>query len=152
MVPEDGWSECAHSWPKAGAKPRPGKCDVVIFTQRESVGSDAECVLDLIAQNDRSRPKMEVPMNVTEALARLNDSYEFPTDFVFKVIGRSASRFEEEVREVCNKRGGSKAWSCRESKGGKHRALTFTLFVDSADDVLTIWSELRACDGTHMLL
>lgn len=95
---------------------------------------------------------MEVLVNVEQARTRLNESYEFPTDFVFKVIGVSASRFEDEVRNVCTQRGGAKQWSCRESKGGKHRALTFTLTMMNADDVLTVWSELRACDGTHMLL
>jgi putative lipoic acid-binding regulatory protein len=91
-------------------------------------------------------------VNKEEAVARLNETHEFPTDFVFKVIGKTEGTFEAEVREVCESHGGAKDWSARDSKGGRHRALTLSLRVESAEEVIAIWTKLRGCSGTHMLL
>lgn len=91
-------------------------------------------------------------MNKEDAIARLNETHEFPTDFMFKVIGQTSGSFETEVRKVCESHGGAKDWSARDSKGARHRALTICLHVKSAEEVLEIWTELRACNGTQMLL
>lgn len=91
-------------------------------------------------------------MNKEDAISRLNESYTFPTDFLFKVIGKAEGTFEAEVRTVCEAHGGAKDWSARESKGARHRALTIRLHVKNAEEVVSIWAKLRACTGTHMLL
>ena len=40
-------------------------------------------------------------MDQQEAISRLNETHQFPTDFLFKVIGSVDGSFEKEVREVC---------------------------------------------------
>ena len=91
-------------------------------------------------------------MDIQEALSRLNETHEFPTDFLFKVIGSAEGTFEQEVRAVCDAHGGAKKWSARDSKGGRHRALSIMLTVKSAEEVLELWAKFRNCSGTHMLL
>ena len=91
-------------------------------------------------------------MDQQEAISRLNETHQFPTDFLFKVIGNVEGTFEKEVREVCESYGGAKQWSSRDSKGGRHRALSIMLNVKNAEEVLELWAKFRACNGTHMLL
>jgi putative lipoic acid-binding regulatory protein len=91
-------------------------------------------------------------VNTEDAITRLNETHEFPTNFIFKVIGQTNGSFESEVKEVCETHGGAKSWSARDSKGARHRALTISLHVKNAEEVIEIWTKLRACSGTHMLL
>ena len=91
-------------------------------------------------------------MDTQEAIARLNETHQFPTDFLFKVIGSVEGSFEQEVRQICELHGGAAQWSARDSKGGRHRALSIMLNVKSAEEVIELWGKFRACNGTHMLL
>lgn len=85
----------------------------------------------------------------------LNSVHDFPGPYTFKVIGRAEDEFVERsvlaVRE-------SLEWEfdppfeTRETKGGRHVAVTFQLQMETAEAVLAVYDGLKQTEGVVLLL
>ena len=81
--------------------------------------------------------------------------HEFPGRFVFKAVGRGEEGFTAvvvaAVRESLDQEF-DPPFEVRETPSGRHIAVTVTPWVESADDVLAIYSRIRDVPGLVMLL
>lgn len=88
-------------------------------------------------------------------LELLRSTHEFPTNFVFKVIGASSGGFLGRVLAVAREASGLSTdpeFTVRQSASGKHVAVTLRVPSDSAEEVLTIYSALSKLDGLELLM
>lgn len=88
------------------------------------------------------------------SLDSLKACHSFPDIFVIKAIG-SGTDFERDASEAIRRALGLESqppYSARESRGGRHRALTFEILFPSAEAVVAAYQELLGVQGLIMLL
>lgn len=80
--------------------------------------------------------------------------HRFPAVYVFKAIGEDAADFESGVRAALEGCFGESPCriSARASAGGRHRAITAEVLVNSATAVRTGYERLLAVPGLRLLL
>ena len=85
----------------------------------------------------------------------LESSHTFPGPYMFKVIGKAEGGFLARtiaaVREELDQET-DPPFKVRESKGGRHIAVTLEPHVQSAGQVLAVYRRLRVMVGLVMLL
>jgi len=88
------------------------------------------------------------------AIELLESTHEFPGTYMFKAIGRSENGFaaravaavREELAEATDP-----PFRVREAAGGRHVAVTVTVDVQTAYQVLAVYRRLRALVGLVLL-
>jgi putative lipoic acid-binding regulatory protein len=89
-----------------------------------------------------------------ETLRVLNEGHTFPGPYMFKVIGENSPEFAAHVIQaatvICGLQAAPEV-SVRESAGGKHQAVTISIAVESAEQVLEIYAAFRAVGGVRMV-
>ncbi|MFV0445606.1 MAG: YbeD family protein [Planctomycetaceae bacterium] len=85
----------------------------------------------------------------------LEATHQFPCRYTFKAIGHNSDDFEKRavhaVREVLELAGELEATS-RHTENGQHVAVTIVLDVDTAEQVLQVYSRLHRLEGLKLLL
>lgn len=79
----------------------------------------------------------------------------FPCEFMLKIFGNSSDEFEVKVLSIIHKHVPNLpegAIQSRLSEGGKYRALTITVYVESKAQLDEIYKELSATDEVLMVL
>lgn len=97
----------------------------------------------------------ELPDETARLEELLAEQHQFPGLFVFKAIGRGDELFIAAVLEVVRLEIGPDVEFTHElqhSSGGKHVSVTLRPQVQSAAQVVAIYSGLRTVDGLRMLL
>lgn len=94
-------------------------------------------------------------MQTLPSIELLESGHEFPGPYLFKVIGRPADDFVRRtvaaVRAALD-RLDDPPYTIRESRGGRHVALTLEVPVASAREVLDVYRRVQELDGLVMLL
>lgn len=94
-------------------------------------------------------------MSNAPSVAALEGAHDFPTWYPLKVLGSNSPAFVEAAREraveVLGEFGQVKV-STRTSSGGKYVAVTLDVFVVSAEQVRSLYFELKELRGLKMLL
>lgn len=81
--------------------------------------------------------------------------HQFPGTFVFKAVGRSQDEFSTVVIATVRdalKQEFDPPFEVRETPSGRHIAVTITPWVETADEVLSVYSRIRDIPGLVMLL
>lgn len=85
----------------------------------------------------------------------LADTHEFPGTFRFKAIGEATNDFEARVVAAAASElsGPSEVeHSVRETKGGRHIAVSLEVTVQTPDQVRAIYAAIRQVEGLALLL
>jgi putative lipoic acid-binding regulatory protein len=85
----------------------------------------------------------------------LADSHEFPGVYQFKVIGSASDDFQTRVLDVVTAEVASSEavrFTVRETRGGKHLAITLHVNVESPRQVRSIYERIRDLEGVLLLL
>lgn len=85
----------------------------------------------------------------------LEATHVFPGRFTFKAIGKNQGEFTERVVatiRVILQHEFDSPFSVQMTSGGRHVSVTIEPTVESADQVVAIYQQLRALDGLVMLL
>lgn len=85
----------------------------------------------------------------------LESTHEFPCTYTIKAIGDSADDFEARILSAAGKNLASSSdleYSTRATKGGRHLSITLRLVVQNAEQVRTIYAEIRQVEGLTLLL
>lgn len=85
----------------------------------------------------------------------LNQTHQFPTRVVIKVIGENRTSFIEEVISVVRVEttiDEEPPYSTREARGGRHVAITLEPHLDDAERVLAVYARLKLLEGVVMLM
>lgn len=94
-------------------------------------------------------------MDSLPARELLESVHQFPGTFVFKAVGRSEDEFVvvvvAAVRDALQQEF-DPPFEVRETPSGRHIAVTVTPWVQSADEVLSVYSRIRVIPGLVMLL
>lgn len=88
-------------------------------------------------------------------LRLLEETHNFPTQFVFKVIGTNSPEFLARVLQAAVLALGPSARPqvrIRISKGGKHQAVAISMHVMDAESVLHVYAWLRIVPDVRFLL
>jgi putative lipoic acid-binding regulatory protein len=97
---------------------------------------------------------METHPDHRPSVELLESTHLFPGVYRIKAIGRSEDDFERRVVEavVSNLAAASDLdYSIRATKGGRHVALTLDISVQSAEQVRSIYAEIRDIPGLTLL-
>lgn len=85
----------------------------------------------------------------------LNETHEFPTTVLFKVIGTNDPQFVlavlEAIREVLEL-AEHPSHQLREARGGRHIAISLEPPVQHAEQVLNVYARLSLVEGVVMML
>jgi putative lipoic acid-binding regulatory protein len=84
-----------------------------------------------------------------------NSLIQFPCDFTIKVFGLSNAEFEGAALSIVYKHApnlSGRALQTRSSKNGNYLALSITVFVDSKEQLDTIYQELSSSPHILMVL
>lgn len=95
------------------------------------------------------------PHDKPDALAMLEQAHSFPCVFVFKAIGANEPAFPAALAQAALIVLGPKIKPevrLRESQQGRHVAVTLSLPVQSAQQVLDVYAALGGVPRLHMLL
>jgi putative lipoic acid-binding regulatory protein len=90
-----------------------------------------------------------------ESLERLRAVHSFPCEFRFKVIGENSPEFVARVLQTVVLVLGTDRQpevTIRESEKGRHQALTFSVLVQTPENVLEVYAALRDVKGVRVLL
>ncbi len=90
-----------------------------------------------------------------EAIRLLEDTCDFPGEFLFKVIGSQKDDFVQRVVTTVQEAlemDDEPPFTTRETPNGRHVSVTLEPLVQCAADVLTTYDRLREIDGVVMLL
>ena len=85
----------------------------------------------------------------------LNQTHEFPTRVLIKVIGENRASFVAEVVTLVRNEttvDEEPPFSTREARGGRHIAITLEPHLDDAERVLAIYARLKLLQGVVLLL
>lgn len=89
-----------------------------------------------------------------DTLRVLNEGHSFPGPYMFKVIGENSPEFVALIIQAATLVTGPAAApnvSVRESSGGKHQAVTLSIDVQSAEQVLEIYEAFRSISSAKMV-
>ncbi len=84
----------------------------------------------------------------------LESTHQFPGTYTIKAIGRAEADFERRVVEVAVARLAAPSdleHSVRATRGGRHVAVTLQLTVQTAEQVRSIYAEVRDVPGLTLL-
>lgn len=90
-----------------------------------------------------------------ESIDLLNNTHRFPQPVTVKVIGKNTEQFKRSVMDaIANALGldGPPETSTRETKGGRHIAITAEPTFESAEQVLDLYAVLQAIPDVVMML
>jgi len=85
----------------------------------------------------------------------LEEAHEFPCVFTMKVVGKTENEFVERVLKVIAEYAGQGTefeFFTRSTSGGRHVAVTVSPELESAQQVTSLYAELRQLDGIVMLM
>ncbi|MCC7422464.1 MAG: DUF493 domain-containing protein [Planctomycetaceae bacterium] len=94
-------------------------------------------------------------MTSDESLELLESVHNFPCEFTIKVIGRAENDFVGRVLTSVRETLGivnDPPHTQRETAGGRHVALTLEPWIQSAQQVLDVYRELRSTDGVVVMM
>ncbi|MFV0305182.1 MAG: DUF493 family protein [Moheibacter sp.] len=80
---------------------------------------------------------------------RLDDTTEFPSDYIFKFIVPTDYKRIAEVQRVFD--GARPRFQMKESKNGKYTSVTVVVYVLDSDQVIHYYKEASSIDGVMML-
>jgi uncharacterized protein len=89
------------------------------------------------------------------ALELLRATHEFPCRFMFKAIGRTDDNFVEQVVAVVRaelEHEFDSPFSLKHTSGGRHVSVTIEPWVETAEQVLSVYACIRTVPGLVMLL
>lgn len=90
-----------------------------------------------------------------DALRMLEEHHSFPCIYMFKVIGYNSGEFAQKARRAAEAVLGplteEGVLRSRPSGGGKYLAVTIDTQVESSEQVLAVYDELRALQGMVMV-
>jgi putative lipoic acid-binding regulatory protein len=96
-----------------------------------------------------------MPTSREESLNLLNDTHDFPTYIMFKVIGKNVDGFSARVvaciRDTLQLEV-DPHFRSRTTKGERHISITVEPEVQTAEQVLAVYGELRTIEGVVLLL
>lgn len=109
--------------------------------------------------SDEDRPQAFEPVSnyeqTMESIRLLEATHNFPCPIMVKVIGRvdndfivrivEALRLSQQLRD-------DPPYRLRHTPNGRHVALTYEPFVESAEEVLVIYEHIRTVDGVVMVM
>jgi putative lipoic acid-binding regulatory protein len=90
-----------------------------------------------------------------DAIRLLEETHDFPCEFMFKVIGRAEESFVERVVEairVCQQSSEAPSYRLRETPNRRHVSVTLEPQVQSAQEVLLIYACIREIHGVVMVM
>lgn len=93
-------------------------------------------------------------MKEQTSIELLEATHAFPCMYVFKAIGRDEEDFVMRVvTAIRDETGNDKdpAYTLRSSAGGAHVAITLEVLVQSPEQVLAIYEQVRTIPGLKML-
>lgn len=94
-------------------------------------------------------------MKLLPARELLSAVHQFPGEFVFKAVGRAEGEFVARVvaavRETLQY-DFDPPFEIRETPAGRHVAVTVIPWVDSPDEVLSVYARIREVPGLVILL
>jgi hypothetical protein len=84
----------------------------------------------------------------------LEEHHQFPGEYMFKIIGFAGEGFGSEVSAAAARVLGQESVeaSFRPSRRGRYLAVTLETRVESAQQVLEVYAELRRVEGVVMLV
>ncbi len=88
-------------------------------------------------------------------LELLESTHRFPTDYVFKVIGKADEGFLARTLASARQSANLNAdpeFTVRQSEHGKHVAVTLSVPAQSAQQVLDVYSKLSTIEGLVLLM
>ena len=94
-------------------------------------------------------------MSFLPARELLDSVHQFPGTFVFKAVGLAAPEFVTSVVSIVRlalELEFDPPFETRETPAGRHIAVTVTPWVQSSDEVLRIYENIRELPGLVMLL
>ncbi len=95
------------------------------------------------------------PSDREESLRLLNDTHDFPTPVMFKVIGRNVDKFAARVvvkiRSELNLEVDPE-FRVRETAAGRHISVTVEPEIQCAEQVLAVYECLRDVEGVVLLM
>jgi len=85
----------------------------------------------------------------------LDATHQFPCTYTFKVIGEANEKFVQNI--VAAVRSGmdfdfDPPYESRETRGGRHVALTFEPVAETPDQVLAVYKQIQQTEGVILLL
>jgi putative lipoic acid-binding regulatory protein len=96
------------------------------------------------------------PLLSQQALELLDKHHQFPSQYMFKVIGFGGPGFAEDVacaaEAVLGPLDRTSCLRCRPSSGGKYLSVTLEMEMASAQQVLDIYAALRTVQGVVILV
>jgi hypothetical protein len=95
------------------------------------------------------------PEQIEVSLRLLEETHDFPCPFMVKVIGRSERAFVERVVAAvrqCQQMAADPPFRIRQTPNGRHVAVTLEPHVESAEQVLAIYSRIREVVGVVMVM
>jgi hypothetical protein len=92
-----------------------------------------------------------------EALKLLEQHHQFPSQYMFKVIGFAGPEFMAAVRAAAESVLGvledpGRQLRCRPSSGGRYLSVTLEVMVADAPQVLAIYAALKQVQGVVVLV
>lgn len=101
------------------------------------------------------RAELAVDQERQRRIDLLNQTHEFPTTVLFKVIGTNDPQFVlavlEAIREVLEL-AEHPGHQLREARGGRHIAISLEPPVQHAEQVLNVYARLSLVEGVVMML
>lgn len=85
----------------------------------------------------------------------LESIHDFPCEYRFKVIGKTDDHFVgRTLAAVCAvlEEGTEPSFSTRTTAGGRHMSVTVNQKMESADQVIEVYANLRELEGLVMLM
>jgi hypothetical protein len=112
------------------------------------------CPFAVVRRYNAVRSPAEKSMEAGPARELLEATHQFPGTYVFKVIGRNEDDFVDRVLAMVRATLGSEddpPHQLKHTANGHHVSVTVEPWVESADDVLAIYAEIRLLSGLVML-
>lgn len=94
-------------------------------------------------------------MDQPAALELLRATHEFPCRFLFKAIGRTDDNFVGQVVAVVRAELAHEfdsPYSLKHTSGGRHVSVTIEPWVETAEQVLSVYARIRTVPGLVMLM
>ncbi len=108
--------------------------------------------------DDENQPSFEYVSNyeqTMQSIRLLEATHCFPCPIMVKVIGRVENDFIYRIVEalrMSQRLNDDPPYRLRHTPNGRHVALTYEPFVESAEEVLVIYEHIRAVDGVVMVM
>lgn len=91
-------------------------------------------------------------MQRERSLELLNATHDFPCEFMIKVIGVAENEFVVRVVDTLQRFDPHVTFQTRSTPKGKHVAVTLEPRLESAEQVLLVYEQVRAIQGVVMTM